>query len=76
MLRIAIIIILYCIGGNFRQEKIFTNFTTSGNLSVNFLPGVNDYIEDMATFTTLAKIYSPEYFCNTKGAGLGKIFVQ
>ena len=25
----------------------------------------NDYIEDMATFTTLAKIYFTDYFCNT-----------
>ena len=24
------------------------------------------YIEHMVTFTTLAKIYSIEYFCNTK----------
>ena len=45
---------------------------------VNFLSCVyvNDYIEDMATFTALAKIYSTEYFCNTKVAGLGEIFVQ
>ena len=44
-------------------------------LSVNFLSCVNDYIEDMATFTALAKIYSIEYFCNTKVSGLGEIFV-
>ena len=30
----------------------------------------------MATFTALAKIYSTEYFCNTKVAGLGETFVQ
>ena len=43
----------------------------------NFLFCVNDYIEDMATFTALVKIYSTEYFCNTKVhvAGLGEIFV-
>ena len=35
-----------------------------------------DYIKDMATFTALAKVYSTEYFCNTKVAGVGKIFVQ
>ena len=29
---------------------------------------VNDYTEDMATFTALVKIYSTEYFCNTKVA--------
>ena len=44
-------------------------------LSANFLSCVNDYIEDMATFTTLAKIYSTEYFCNTKVSGLGETFV-
>ena len=42
---------------------------------MNFLPYVNDYKEDMVTFTALAKIYSTEYFCNTKVAGLGEIFV-
>ena len=52
-----------------------------------FLPGenlpsvligkiVNDYIEDMVTFTTLAEMYSTEYFCHTKVAGLGKILVK
>ena len=35
-----------------------------------FLSCVNDYIEDMVTFTALAKIYSTEYFCITKVAGL------
>ncbi len=34
------------------------------------------YIDDMVTFTALAKVYSTEYFCNTKVAGLGEIFVQ
>ena len=33
-------------------------------------------IEDMATLSTLAKIYYPEYFCSTNVPGLGKIFVQ
>ena len=42
----------------------------------NFLPCINDYIEDMATFTALAKIYFTEYFCNTKAARLGEIFVR
>ena len=46
-------------------------------LSANFLSCViNDYIEDMVTFTTLVKIYSTEYFYNTKVAGLGETFVQ
>ena len=38
-----------------------------------FLSCVNDYIEDMVTFTALVKIYSTEYFCNTR---LGEIFVK
>ena len=43
-------------------------------LSENFLSCVNDYREDMLIFTTLAKIYSTEYFCNRKVAGLGEYF--
>ena len=43
---------------------------------MNFFVRVNDYIEDMATFTALAKIYSTEYFCNVEVAGLGEIFIQ
>ena len=35
-----------------------------------------DYIEDMATITALAKIYSTKYFCNTKVSGVGEIFVK
>ena len=42
-------------------------------LSCEFLSRVNDYIEDMVTFTALAKIYSTKYFCNTKVSGVGKI---
>ena len=30
----------------------------------------------MVTFTALAKIYSSEYFCNARVAGIGEIFVQ
>ena len=30
----------------------------------------------ITTLTTLVKIYSAEYFCNTKVAGLGEIFCQ
>ena len=37
---------------------------------------VNDYIEDVVTFTALAKIYSTEYLCNTKVARVDEIFVQ
>ena len=44
-------------------------------LSVNILCCVNEYIEDMATFTALATIYSTEYFCNTKVAELGEFFI-
>ena len=65
--------------GNFRQEKLFANFTTWScwrkYCSANFLSCVNDYIEHMTTFTVLVKIYSIKYFCNTKVPGLGKIFV-
>ena len=53
----------YRIGGSFRQEKIFANFATCccwrNFLSTNFLSRVNDYIEDMVTFTALAKIIPP-----------------
>ena len=45
-------------------------------LSCEFFVLIDDYIEDMAIFTALAKIYSTKYFCNTKVAGLGEIFVQ
>ena len=47
-------------------------------LSTNSVSCVNNYIEKMATFTALVKIYSTEYFCNTKVyvAGLGEIFIQ
>ena len=45
-------------------------------LTTNILFRVNYYIEDMVTFMALVKIYSTEYFCNAKVAGIGKIFVQ
>ena len=41
-----------------------------------FLSGIDDYTEDMVTFTALAKTYSSEYFCNARIAGIGEIFVQ
>ena len=66
--------------GNVCQEKIFTNFTTCLHwrnfYPANFLSRIDDYTEDMATFTALAKIYSSEYFCNARVAGIGEIFVQ
>ena len=40
-----------------------------------FLSCVSDYVEDMVTFTALAKNCFTEYFCNTKVVGLGEIFV-
>ena len=61
---------------NFHQEKIFATFIVVKFFSRKFLSCVNDYMEDMVTFTALVKIYSPEYFCNTKVAGLGEIFVE
>ena len=61
---------LFLPGERFRQEKGFANFTTCshwGNFYLRMLLFcVNDYIEDMATFTALAKIYSTNYFHNTK----------
>ena len=71
--------IIYRIGGNFCQEEIFANFATRSHwqnfLSANFLFRVNYCIEDMVTITALVKIYSTEYFCNTRVSGLGEIFV-
>ena len=70
----------YHIAGNFRQEKIFTNFAIWSCwrkfCSMNFLSCVNDYIEHniMATFAVLVIIYSTKYLCNTKVPGLAKIF--
>ena len=68
---------MYRIGGNFYQEKVSPILPPAiiGEIFIfaNFLSCVNDYIEDMATFTVLAKIYSTKYFCNTKVSGLGKI---
>ena len=58
---------------NFRQLHHLLSLAKI--VSMNFLSCVNDRIDDMATFTALAKIYSTEYFCNTKVAGLGEIFV-
>ena len=57
-------------GGNFRQ---FRHLLSLAKFCPQFfLSHVNDYIEDMTTFTALVKI---EYFCDTKVAGLGEIFV-
>ena len=51
----------YHIHGNFRQEKVFTISPSAlmGEIFIMqiFLSCVNDYIEDMAIFITLAKIY-------------------
>ena len=62
---------------NIRQEKFFATCLHGRNFyHANFLSCIDDYTEDMATFTTLAKIYSSEYFCNAMVAGIGEIFVQ
>ena len=58
-------------GENFRHSLLLAKF-----LLYEFLSCVTKYIEDMVSFTALAKICSTEYFCNTKVAGIGKIFVQ
>ena len=46
-------------GENFHQ---FWHPLIGTILTMNFLSCVNYYIEDMATFTTLVKTYSIEYF--------------
>ena len=60
---------LYCIAGNFHQEEILP-VSCHLLLLAKFLSCVNE------NFTTLAKIYSTEYFCSTKVARLGKLFIQ
>ena len=65
---------------NIHHEEIFADFTTClygrNFYPVNFLSRIDDYTEDMAIFTALAKIYSSEYFCNARVAGIGEVFVQ
>ena len=60
----------------FTKRKCFSNFTTYLLSLMKFLirEFFDDYIEDMVTFTALAKVYFAEYFCNTKVAGFGEIF--
>ena len=71
-----ITIVLYRIAENFHQEKFFANFASCLHgrnfYPANFLSRIDDYTEDMATFTALAKIYSSEYFCNARVAGIGE----
>ena len=62
---------IYSPGENFRQFRHL--LALAKFLSHEFFDG---YTEDMATFTALAKIYSSEYFCNARVAGIGEIFVQ
>ena len=59
---------------NFRQFRHLLSLAKF--LSHEYFVLCSDYIEDMATFTILAKIYSIKYFCNTKISGLGEIFVK
>ena len=67
--------VYYPIAGNFCQEK--TPILPPVLISeIYFLSYVNDYIDDMATFTVLEKNYSTKYFCNEKVAGPGEMFVQ
>ena len=39
-----------------------------------FLSHVNDYIQPVVSFVAWVKIYSTEYFCNTRVAGLDEFF--
>ena len=48
------------------------NFCHFCHMVLNFLSCVNVYIEHMVTFIVLVKIYSIEYFCNTKVTELSK----
>lgn len=41
-----------------------------------FLAYAKHYVEDMGTFTALAKKFSTKFFCNTKVNGIGEIFFQ
>ena len=80
----AIIIIIFIIlyRRNFPSGESFCQFRyllSLVKISANFLSCVNVYnIVDIATSTTLVKIiiYSIEYFCYTKVAGLDEIFAQ
>ena len=70
---------MYCTAGNFHQEKIYANFAapTLSLAKLLVFSCVNDYIDKMATFTTLAKIYFMKYFCYIhvqRKLGLVKIF--
>ena len=58
--------LIYCIARNFCQEKISPPVIVDEIFNFPSCVCVNDYIEDMVTFTALAKIYSTEYFCITK----------
>ena len=64
-------------GQKYSPRENFANFATGLHgwnfYPANFLSCINDYTEDMATFTALAKIYSSEYFCNARVAGIGEI---
>ena len=60
--------------GNFARRKVLANFTICSHWKKFIF--FNDYIENMATFTVLVKMYSTEYVCNIKVAGFGEIFVK
>ena len=42
---------------------------------LNVINDCNNNYKDMVTFTAVEKIYSTEYFCDTKVDGLGEIFI-
>ena len=67
--------IMYHMAENIRQEKIFANFATCLH-GQNCWSHIDDYTEDMATNTALAKIYSSKYFWNARIAGIGENFVR
>ena len=61
---------LSVISQKFSPSEILPTLISSENLSY-----VNDCTEDMPTFTILVKINYAKYFCDTKVAESGEIFL-
>ena len=66
----------YRIGGKFYQEKIFANFADFSrwrNFIHDFFVLCYDYIEDMVTFTALAKLIPSSISATQRYLGLAKL---
>ena len=76
--KFAQVFLLECIRGNFRQEKIFANFTICSHwwnfCHTNFLSCVNGYVEDMAT--CIGENLFHWIFLQYKGSWAWQIFYQ